>query len=93
MSIEDILKITAAATSAPLTALLIKYVSDRRAEKEAQRQEQIKGDSTIQIAALGSYKEIIEAYQKHEESLIAENRALRDEISKLRQEKQIRRKP
>lgn len=83
MSVEDIMKITAAAASAPLTALLIKYLSDRKAQREQTRQEQLRGDSTLQVAALGSYKEIIESYRRREEALMAENKALREEVRQL----------
>lgn len=86
MTIEDFFKVTAAAGSAPLTILLFKWLTDRKASVETTNQERIKTDATLQVAALGSYKELIEAYQEREKQHAEEVKALKQELTALREQ-------
>jgi len=85
MTLEDYAKIAAAGASAPLTALIIKFFSDRKAVKEATRQREIDGTSSAQVAAIGSFKDLLASYQHREEELAEENRKLRIEVNALRE--------
>lgn len=84
MTGEDIAKLVGALGAAPLTLLVVKLFADRKAEKEKTEQHKFTENSTLSIAALGSYKDMIEDYRKREERHELRINALLSEVQELR---------
>ncbi len=85
MTFEDMMKVAAAGASAPVTALIIKFFSDRKAARESTRQREVDGSSSATVAAIGAFKDMLAAQQNLSAALAEENKQLRIENRTLRE--------
>ena len=87
MTGEDIAKLAGALGAAPLTLLVVKLFADRKADKEKTDQVKHTDNSSLSIAALGSYRDLIEDYRKRDERHELRINALLLELQELREAK------